>query len=332
MSEMRQNPITGQWVIYAAARQKRPHDRQRDVGALGGQSPDASACPFCPGNEDMTPPTILQWPPGDAPWQVRAFANKFPILSPDGDADRPVAHGGLFLSAAAYGRHEVVVETPRHHEDLAQMSARQAQAVIEVCHQRYVAVRSDPRIQCVFLFRNHGTRAGASLAHPHSQLIATDIVPPRVAERECRVRRYYEERGRCACCDVLDFERRVAERIVYQNRSFLAFVPYAAEVSFEVWLVPFEHRADFASVPEAERDDLADALQAVLHRLRHKANDPDYNCMLHTASKLAESVPYLHWYVQIRPRIGVEAGFEIASGLAVNTSWPEEDAAVLRAT
>jgi len=333
MNEMRQNRITGQWVIYAAARQNRPHDNHRREDAPSDLPSYVASCPFCPGNEHLTPPTLLQWPPADAPWQVRAFANKFPILSPEDDTgDFAVNEKSIYLSAAAYGRHEIVVETPHHNEDLSEMAPEQAEAIIEVCHRRYLDMKSDPHIQCVFLFRNHGVRAGASLAHPHSQLIATNIVPSRVSGRESVAHQYYDEQGRCAYCDALDFEISAGQRVVYQNRSFVAFVPYAAEVPFEVWVAPLEHRADFGLTSKGEQADLADALQTVLRRLRQKVNDPDYNCMFYTASKSAEAVPYLHWYVQIRPRIAIEAGFEIASGMSVNMSFPEEDAALLSAT
>lgn len=327
---MRFNPITLRWVIYAAARQQRPHDhRQRDDGS-GPQPRHDTSCPFCPGNEHLTPPTILQWPAGDRPWRVRAFVNKFPILTPDDDTGIPPVSKAIYSSAVGYGRHEVVVETPDHHEDLARMPLQYVEVFIEVCHQRYVTMKSDPLIQCVFLFRNHGARAGASLSHPHSQLIGTHIVTPQVRFRESAARRYHRERGKCAWCEALGFERGSGQRLVYENPSFLAFVPYAAEVPCEIWVAPCEHRADFSTATGKERADLADALHTILRRLRERANDPDYNLMFHTASRSAVSAPYMHWYVQIRPRIGVKAGFEMASGMAVNTSLPEEDAARLR--
>ena len=330
MSEMRQNRITGQWIIYAATRRTRPHDAHRAIDEKEGQPAHVPTCPFCPGNEHMTPPTLLQLPEGNVPWHVRAFANKFPILSPNDGRGETLAHSNVYISAAGYGHHEVVVETPYHNEDLAHMPRERAEAVIEACRRRYLDVRADERVQSVFLFRNHGIGAGASLAHPHSQVIGTDVIPLRVRERESATRRYFEEQGRCAYCDILEFEARAGQRVVYQNGSFLAFVPYAAEAPLEVWIAPYEHRSDFDAAPDAEMADLADAWQVILRRLYHQAHDPDYNYIFYTASKASDAAPHIHWYVQIRPRAGIEAGFEIGSGMLVNMSNPEEDALLLR--
>ena len=171
--------------------------------------------------------------------------------------------------------------------------------------------------------------AGASLTHPHSQLIATGIVPRHIRWQEDEARRYFDEWGRCIYCDVLAFEANDRRRVIMETPHFLAFVPYAAEVPFETWIVPKRHHADFEQITEAEQHDLATTLHAFLVRLCDALHDPDYNSMIITSIRRGAD-EYLHWYVRVRPRLVTRAGFEIGSGIRINPSLPEDDAAVLR--
>jgi UDPglucose--hexose-1-phosphate uridylyltransferase len=330
MNEMRQNKITQKWVIYSSARGRRPHELsehrkdREDVPAF------VLSCPFCPGNEHLTPPTIMQMPGVNGHWQTRVVSNKFPILR-CGD-DTTTTDLGVYLSTPGHGRHEVIIETPLHNEDVPFMTRENAEILVETYHRRYTDLARDDTLQMLFLFRNRGASAGTSLAHPHSQLIATGIVPPWVHERERSALNYFDAQGRCGYCDILDLEVRDGQRVVWENDSFLAFVPYAAEVPFEMWVMPRRHQADFGALCDSEKTDLTEALQEALARLHKAAHDPDYNYIVHTASKEWRHTPHLHWYIQIRPRIGIEAGFEIGSGMSVNQSCPEEDAALLKGT
>ena len=327
MHEMRLNKITQRWVIYSAARGKRPHDVPRHVPGGSPQGVFVADCPFCPGNERMTPPTIVQKPNGNQPWQTRVISNKYPIVHPNGaSAD---CEWGVYRSSTGSGRHEVIVETPRHNEDVPAMRREHVLRILETYHQRVVDMAEDRSIRAVFLFRNHGVSAGTSLVHAHAQIIGTGIVPPQVQERETSALRYFAEHGRCGYCDMLAFEEREGLRVVWQNDAFLVFVPFAAEAPCETWVVPRRHAADFAAISPDELFALAEAFQETLLRLYRYARDPDYNCMIHTASSLERASAHLHWYIQIRPRIGIEAGFELGSGMAVNPSSPEEDAVLL---
>ena len=327
LHEMRLNKMTGKWVVYSSARGKRPHDAPLPEPKDESRAVFVPNCPFCPGNERMTPPTIQQTPDGNRPWQTRVIPNKYPILRPHADSIH--CEESVYRAIPGVGRHEVIIETPRHDEDVPGMSREHVQDIIETYYQRYVDMAQDHSIQAVFLFRNHGVSAGSSLAHPHAQIIGTPIVPPQVQEREATARRYFADHGRCGYCDMLALEQREKRRVVWQNDSFVVFVPYAAEVSFETWIVPRRHAADFGSVGGATLAALAEAFQEALIRLYRFARDPDYNCIVHSASRASRNSAHLHWHIQIRPRIGVEAGFELGSGMAVNLSCPEEDAALL---
>jgi UDPglucose--hexose-1-phosphate uridylyltransferase len=327
---MRQNVITGDWAIYAPARARRPHDLrlQADSGAdLPAYDPQ---CPFCPGNEHQLPPIVMEMSSvrreSDRPWQTRVVRNKYPVLTADSDVRR--VDRGVYAVMGARGRHEVLIETARHNEDLTSMSLEAVSAVIEMYHRRYAAVVDSEELTLVF--RNRGPRGGASLLHPHSQLIALAVVPPLLQRQEAGARDFYDRQGRCGYCEMLAQELAEGQRLLLKNESFVAFVPYAAAVPYETWIVPRRHAADFGAITDEETADLAPALREIVRRLRDRAGDPDYNYVIHTAPKAASHAPYLHWYLQIRPRTSMEAGFEIESGMHINASLPEDDAAALR--
>jgi len=180
------------------------------------------------------------------------------------------------------------------------------------------------------IFRNHGRQAGASLIHPHSQIVATSVVPHQIRAAGDEAQRYYDERARCLYCDILAFEQADGQRLVTENASFVALVPFAADVPFEVWIIPKQHQADFGSMTEREQGDFAAILQAILRRLLVKLNDPDYNYAIQTAPRYKAEEPQLHWYCRIRPCLTTPAGFELGAGISINPSLPERDAAFLR--
>ncbi|HEY0735623.1 MAG TPA: galactose-1-phosphate uridylyltransferase [Herpetosiphonaceae bacterium] len=325
--EIRQNKATKEWVIFAPARGKRPHDfRQRDEES-GPVPPHDTHCPFCPGNEAMLPTVIKEWRDehGDQ-WQARVVPNKFPALTPNGSIQR--YSRGINIAMQGYGQHEVIVESPRHDQDIATMTPASVRTVIEAYYRRYVELYGNPSNVLILIFRNHGATAGASLQHPHSQVIATGLVPRAIRWREYEAQRYFDELGRCVYCDMLAFELEDKQRIVLQNDSFAAFIPYAAECPFETWIVPRRHQSDFSEIGEAERADLSTALHTILAKLHTRLNNPDYNYTINTAARTTNE-PQSHWYLRIRPRLVTRAGFEIGSGMRINPSLPEADAAFL---
>jgi UDPglucose--hexose-1-phosphate uridylyltransferase len=326
--EMRQDKATRQWVIYAPARRKRPRDfAQAAAGALPLPEHDRS-CPFCPGNEHLLPPVVLELN-GDSGWRTRVVPNKFPALSPAGELHRRAQ--GLYVSMGAFGGHEVVIETPLHNRDIGITDAREVEAVVETYHRRYLELMAGRDSMMAVIFRNHGERAGTSLVHPHSQIITLGVVPHYVRWRELEAQHYFDEWGRCVFCDILAEELRTGERMIMQNRSFAVFVPFAAEVPFETWIMPRDHCADFGCVTDREKADLSGALLDVLKRMRSRLGNPDYNYVVNTAARYRAREPHLHWFVQVRPRLTERAGFELGSGMSINPSIPEEDAAFLRA-
>jgi UDPglucose--hexose-1-phosphate uridylyltransferase len=322
-SEIRENKATKQRVIYAAARAKRPNDFATPGPQRAPLPASDKDCPFCPVNERALTTRILELPESGTR-QTRVIPNKYPALTPDGDTSR--IRRGIYVAMPGFGRHEVIIETPLHNRDLAQMSVAEVGNVIETYHRRYRDLKREHANMMIIIFRNHGPRAGTSVIHPHSQLIVTGIVPWHIRHREEEAQRYFDDWGRCVYCEILSFELRDRRRVVFENDSFAAFVPFAAEVPFELWVMPKRHQADFGYISEQEKGDFALALKEILSRLDHKLHDPDYNYVISTSARYHAAETQLHWYLQIQPRLTTRAGFEIGSGISINPSLPELDA------
>lgn len=326
-SHIRLNQATHEWVIYAPSRRKRPQDLQTAAVEIS-EPTDRDRCPFCRSIVDPEEPILFEIPSFNGTgWQTRVLRNKYPALSANVSPKR--AFSGTHLQIPGYGHHEVVIENPDHHQTLATMTVEEVSAIIESYRQRYLDLMKIPENLFVIIFRNHGKAAGASQRHPHSQIIATPMVPRHYRWREDEAQRYFDEWGRCAYCDMLEFEMDDRQRIVEENVEFLAFVPYAAEVPFEILILPKTHNADFGAITPDQMIAFASILQAVLAKLYTKLGNPDYNYAILTAARYRINQPQLHWYCQIRPRLTTAAGFEMGSGISINPSLPELDAAFL---
>jgi UDPglucose--hexose-1-phosphate uridylyltransferase len=327
--EIRQNLVTDRWVIYAPERVGGPRRiRAKHPSAhLPERDPE---CPFCLGNERLLPPILFELPSrDDGLWQTRVVPDKYPILT--AETDVAGVNRGIYLVTSNYGRQEIIIESRFHNHDLPRMTHEEVETVIETYATRHSELYgADESVESVIIFRNHGEGAGATIAHPHSQVVATGIVPEFVSRRERIAENYYQQNRRCVLCDIVDFEESDRARLVYENGSFLSFVPFAAETPFEVWITPKRHSPDFGLIARQEKEHLAAALLDVLQRLHDELEDPDYNYIIHSYSRQNSIVPHLHWYLQIRPRLMTPSGFEIGSGMPINASWPEQDAKVLR--
>ena len=327
MPEIRHNIITREWVIIATERAKRPEDFAKANPRRPELPRYAPNCPFCPGNEHMTPPECFRLP-SDGTWQVRVVPNKFSALTPVGELERK--NQGLKRVISGVGIHEVIVETPRHDETLALLSPAEFEHVLETYFERYEAVTADPRVAHVTIFKNHGERAGTSLEHPHSQLVGTPIIPPQVRDRMENALRFYDECGDCIFCSLMADELLDQVRIVHQSEHFVAFIPYAALTPFHLWIYPIRHSASFSEVSESELHDLALILRKILRKIYFGLDNPDYNISVRTPPREARGMRYYHWYVSVIPRVTRIAGFEIGSGMFINVALPEKSAEYLR--
>jgi UDPglucose--hexose-1-phosphate uridylyltransferase len=326
--ELRKDPIVGRWVIISTERARRPSDF-----APVPSTRAAGVCVFCPGQEAQTPDEILanrvDGSGANTPgWSLRVVPNKFPALRSEGELES--AGEGLYDRMTGVGAHEVIVETPDHHASLARLPAAHVAEVLRAYRDRMRDLRKDTRLEYVTVFKNHGEAAGASLEHPHSQLIATPIVPIMVAEELEGALHHYRHKKRCVWCDIVRQERRQGGRLILEDDGVVALAPFAPRFPFETWILPSEHRSSFEEISPGELGALARTLQEVLRRMSRVLRDPPYNFMLHTAPFRGEAAEHFHWHLEIIPKLTRVAGFEWGTGFFINPTPPEEAARYLR--
>jgi UDPglucose--hexose-1-phosphate uridylyltransferase len=328
MSDLRKDPITGRWVIIATERAKRPQDFPRDAPAL-----TTAFDPFLEGNEDKTPPEILAYRephthPNKPGWRVRVVPNKFPALKIEGTLDK--RGEGIYDLMHGVGAHEVIIECPHLETSMARLPVENIREVLWVYRDRLVDLKRDPRLVHGLVFKNKGAAAGASLAHSHSQLIVTPVVPISVWEEMTGALEFYNYRGRCIYCDIMQQELATGTRIVLDTPAFVVFCPFAARFPFECWIMPKHHSSHFENIPRQSIEELGSVLKNVLGKLELALDDPPYNYIIHTAPFDTKEIPHYHWHIEIIPRLTRIAGFEWGSGFYINTVLPEKAAAFLR--
>ena len=318
-------------MIIAPERGKRP-DQFRSAVVRSKEPTFDPGCPFCPGNEAATPPEVLVkrlCAAGKSGWQVRVVPNKFPALTPQGST-KLHTEAGFFQKMDGFGYREIIVETPIHDRFLAAMRAEEVEAILRAYRDRYVALKEDPRVKFILIFKNHGEGAGTSLQHPHSQIVATPIVPVNLRRKYEEAVRYHDATGRCLYSDLIEAERTVGERVITETPGYIVFHPFASHVPFETWLVPKAYQSAFGQVSLEELKELSKILPRTLARLAEVLNDPDYNLVLHSAPVGDENKEYFLWHLRIVPRLTQLAGFEIGSGMLINIYKPEETARLVR--
>ncbi len=334
MPELRMDLITHEWVVIATERSRRPNDFRKPSEDGSPKPEHVPNCPFCVGGEAMTPPEVEAFrEAGTAPdtpgWWVRTVPNKFPALAPQGDLSLRMQ--GVYTLTDGVGAHEVIIETPKHNETPSTMPTHQWREVIRMYQNRLRALAQDTRFKCLLPFRNEGKPAGASLEHPHSQLVALPFVPPVLQAKLDGITRFQAEQGRHPFEVVLEFERREGTRVILDTEHYLVYAPYASRSPFEVQIVPKTPRAHFADLPDEERDAFADMLQETLKRLDTVLSSPPYNFMLFTAPVNTNTdVSAFWWHLRIAPRLSIDAGFELGTGMGINITAPEDTARYLR--
>jgi UDPglucose--hexose-1-phosphate uridylyltransferase len=338
MSELRQDLVSGRWVIIATERSKRPDDF-RPQGPVAPEHP-GGFCPFCEDNEGKTPPEVYalraEGTEPDTPgWTVRVVPNKFPALTPGPPPPRSAK--GIYQSMEGRGVHEVVIENPDHALELGDLPVPHVRAVLGVFQQRIRTIERDLHYQYVQVFKNKGKEAGASLSHPHSQIVATPIIPRRVKEEIYGGDRLFRTFKECGFCRILREEEAAATRLVARNEHFSAFAPYASRFPFEMAVYPRRHSAFFTDVREDELTPLAELLKDVLTRLKETVGDPPFNMVLRQApnpSLPLKNWPDIHlkshWHLEIMPILTKVAGFEWGTGFYINPVPPETGARFLR--
>jgi UDPglucose--hexose-1-phosphate uridylyltransferase len=328
LPELRKDPITGRWVIIATDRAKRPSDFIRQPVPPARQT----ICPFDYGNERKTPPEVLAYRNGgarDEPgWRVRVVPNKFPVLGIEGELSRQGE--GMYDKMNGIGAHEIIIETPDHAATLGDMPEPQIREVLNAFRDRVNDLKRDIRFRYIVLFRNHGEAAGATLEHPHSQLIALPVVPKRVMEEVDAARQFYTAKERCIFCDIVQQESAAGVRMVSETDRFSVIEPYAPRFPFETWILPNRHASHFEQADGAALDNLAWVLRSTMRKIDKVLERPAYNFIIHSAPVQEGPLAYYHWHIEIIPKLTKVAGFEWGTGFYINPTPPEESARFLR--
>lgn len=337
MPTLRRDPIMGRWVINSEEIKDHPSSLTEMEKLI-----QKGVCPFCEGNERYTPPEIFalraKGSEKDGPgWEVRVVPNISPALRVELELDRRAER--MYDLMNAVGAHEVIIETPKHIPNLADLEVSQIKKVIQTYKQRISDLKKDKRLRSIFIFKNYGERAGSSpIKHARSQLIAVSVTPKSLKEELKGAKEYYDYKERCVFCDMIKQELSTKKRVICSNPDFIAIAPFASRFTHEVWILPRKHSVDFENLSDGECQSLASLLKEVLLKLKILLNDPPYNFILHSGPNRTKrrggawitlNEDY-HWHIEIMPRYMRIDGFEWGTGLYINATTPEEAAASLR--
>jgi UDPglucose--hexose-1-phosphate uridylyltransferase len=351
MPELRTDWLSGRAVVIAENRADRPNEYAAHVStASASGSIDPATCPFCPGQEHTTPPAVYEVPSEPGQWRIRVVPNKYPIVTLPADyvqssasirtellpaatqrrspESEPTSPEGAATSA--FGAHEVIIESPRHIDRLSDLSVVELWDVLQTYAERLLYWRNDGRFAYGLVFKNQGPRAGASLAHLHSQLIALPTVPTMVHTELRRAEHEFRIDSLCPYCRLVAQERSLCRRLVYDRDGYIAFCPFASLQPYEVWLLPTEHCPSFEQTPPEEMPALAEAVHQLIVRMEAILPEAGYNLLLRTAPWCGYSSEWSHWRIELLPRITPFAGLELASGIFINSLAPERAASKLQ--
>lgn len=338
MPELRKDPLTGRWVIIAKERGRRTQDLK-----VKSEHQEVTICPFCEGNESNTPPEICAIRDGSKPrnskdWQIRVVPNMFPALAIEGEFNRTGV--GMFDIMNGIGAHEVVIEHPKHLYNYTEMPVSHIIKILETYKNRIEDLYRDHRLRYVLVFKNYGSAAGATLAHAHSQIIATPVTPINVKNELNVAKNHYKTKERCIYCDMMKQELLSQDRVVSENEQFVCITPFASRFPFELMIMPKKHSHTFQTITNDELYSLSLMFKDVLFKIKESLNDPAYNIILHSSPNLVSRPGYsdfwssimydFHWHFEIMPRLSNTAGFEWGSGFYINPTAPEDAAKYLK--
>lgn len=329
MAELRRDPIGGRWVIVDTDHPNLPHEYECET-----YIENVEDCPFCYGNENLTPYEIESFrDPGTTAntpgWYVRVVPNKFPALKIEGDLDKRGL--GIYDVSNGVGAHEIVIETPYHYKDIPDLLDEEVEKFIAMCCRRAHDLIRDKRFKYIMIFKNYGPAAGASLQHPHTQIIALPMVPKNVLEEIRGSEKYFEFRDRCVFCDMIRQELHEKERIIAENAHFVSFCPYVSRFPFEIWISPKHHECSFCSMSPEKILSLAVILKDIIGKVKNIFGNVSYNYIIHSSPANNDiDIGGYHWHIEFMPKLTRVAGFEWGSGFYTVPTPPELAAQYLR--
>jgi len=324
-SELRQDIITGDWVVIATGRAKRLEDfskSERDK-----YDPGIENCLFEDPEKSGQEKDVLIYQRSDGDWTLRVFPNKFPAFVPERSV-RNMEEGPYFAMAGT-GYHEVIV-TRDHKRQMALMDELEIAEVFDAYQERYLSLMNKKIVNYIGIFHNHGKEAGGTIIHPHSQLVAIPVISPYLKLELDGSENYYKANKHCVYCTIAEWETEKKKRMVFENDDFVAFCPFASRAAFEVWVMPKKHSSYFERITSDDKLKLAEVFQKALNSIYKALDDPPYNFYIHTSPCHGGDYPHYHWHIEILPHTANWAGFELQTGIEISTIQPEVAAEYLR--
>ena len=326
ISELRQDLVTGDWVVIATGRAKRAEDFCLNKRQPIPEDPEKT-CFLCYPEETGQEKDVLIYSTASGDWSLRVFPNKYPAFKTDEQLD--VFEEGPYFAMEGTGYHEIV-DTRDHNRQIAQMNIMEVAEIVDAYQDRYIDLMGKKNVNYIEIYHNHGWEAGATANHPHSQLVAIPVISPYVRSELDGAENYYRQNKECVYCAMIAWEMEKKTRVVFENDEYLVFCPFASRVAFETWVIPKKHSPYFERLGNDSKLQLAEALQKAISKIWKGLNDPSYNFYLHTSPCDGKDYPHYHWHIEILPRTSIWAGFELSTGVEISTIEPEKAAEFLR--
>lgn len=331
LNELRQDLVTGDWVVISTIRGKRPDEFKNKDEKRIAQVSEAD-CLFCDPAASGQEKDVLIYNIGDGDWSLRVFPNKYPAFSaPFGGKSGKIRHKeeGPYFWMDGVGYNEVII-TRDHYKHIGQLSPLAAAEVIDAYQTRFIDLMNKKGVNYIDIFHNHGEKAGAHIFHPHSQLAAIPVISPYIRGELDGAENFYRTNKQCVYCTMIEWEKEARERIVFENEEFVAFCPFASRAAFEIWIMPKKHKPYFERITDKEKIDAGEALQSAVSKISKALDNPDFNFYIHTSPCDGQDYPHFHWHIEILPLTAIWAGFELSTGIEISTIQPEAAAEYLR--
>ncbi len=326
-SELRQDIVTGDWVVIATGRAKRPEDFGNREYSTHNLDKNADECLFCDPEASGQEKDVLIYRRSDGNWTLRVFPNKYPAFS-RGRVPRPMPEGPYFAMTGT-GYHEVIV-TRDHFRHLPDLDVVEVAEVFDAFQDRYLDLMKRKSVNYITIFHNYGREAGASISHPHSQLIAIPVISPYIRQELRGADLYYKSNRKCVYCTMAEYESEHKKRLVFENDKFIAFCPFSSRSAFEVWVMPKTHSPYFERMTDDDKVALAEVFKKATLSIKETAGNPPYNFYIHTSPCDGKDYRHYHWHIEILPHTSTWAGFELETGIEISMIQPEVAAEALR--
>lgn len=326
MADFRWDPVSGQWVIIASNRAQRPNDFQTSVNR-----PPSTDCPFCYGNEELTPREIAVYQSGEknGRWNTRVFANKYPAVTENDGVNHEI-NVGPYRKGDFWGHHEVIVESPDHKTSFSQLCDDESDCAFKAYRDRIAEFASNPVLKHAMLFKNCRPEAGASIEHLHSQILCTSVTTEKVMRRINRARQYFQANRQDVISSIVEFEMGEQVRVIAESENYVAYCPFASRFGYQTSIAPKQRGNRFFELSDEEVFELGRFVRNMVVKLEACLPQAAYNVLLHIAPFDVSADAYYQWHVEFFPRLANPAGYEWGTGCWINPVAPEIAAKELR--